>query len=182
MKAFTVLLILVSLNSIGWAQSPAKEILPEDPLAGAAVFSDKQCSWCHSIRKDDLTSRLGPNLASIHLKGSLLDVAGILWNHAPNMMQKMHESRITVPQFNGKEMANLIAFLTAYQYYLQQVGRPPDAGAGESVWKSRCSVCHSFDENWSKPGPSLHYYKNVSPIQMAQAMWNHGPEMAKTML
>lgn len=180
MKKTSVLLILLWLAAVCGAET-TKQILPEDPLAGAVVFSEKQCSHCHSIRKNDLANELGPNLATIHLKGSLLDVAGILWNHAPNMMQKMSESRIAVPQFTGKEMANLIAFLTAYQYYLQQVGKPPDPGAGESVWKTRCSGCHSFEENWNQPGPSLRHYKNVSPIQMAQAMWNHGPEMAKTM-
>lgn len=159
----------------------AQQILPEDPMAGASVFVQKQCSLCHSIRANDLTSRQGPNLGSIHLKGSLLDVAGVLWNHAPGMMQKMAESRITPPRFTAREMANLIAFLTAYQYYLQQVGKPADAAAGAVVWNGKCAICHSFEVDWNKPGPSLRSYKNVSPIQMAQAMWNHGPEMVRTM-
>jgi cytochrome c2 len=181
MRAMFALLFVLALMAPCMAASLEKQILPEDPLAGANVFVEKHCSECHSIRTNDLSNRLGPNLSSIHLRGSLLDVGGILWNHAPNMMQKMAESRIRVPQFTSKEMANLISFLTAYQYYLQEVGKSADPARGESVWKTRCLPCHSFIEDWSKAGPNLSRYRGVSAIHMAQAMWNHGPEMAKTM-
>lgn len=180
MKIFLFATMFIVLAVQALAQE--KQVLPEDPLAGANVFVQKNCYQCHSIKSDEVRSHLGPNLGSIHLKGSLLDIAGLMWNHGPAMSQQMKERKIDVPKFTGKEMANLVAFLTAYQYYLKEVGHPGDPSKGKVVWENKhCGACHSFQENWEKVGPSLHTYRNVSAIQMAQAMWNHGPEMIQVM-
>ncbi|HEY4491343.1 MAG TPA: c-type cytochrome, partial [Acidobacteriota bacterium] len=166
MKAPPILLILF-FSTLAWSQKAGQQLLPEDPLAGANVFVQKKCVQCHSIKSKDLSNRLGPNLGNIHLKGSFLDIAAIMWNHAPFMIQKMEELRIETPKFTGKEMANLVAFLTAYQYYLKEVGHPGDPAKGEIAWKGKqCSACHAFEENWSKVGPSLRTYRSSSPIQM----------------
>ena len=182
MKAIVSTLVLLFAFCMAEAQTASNQLLPEDPLAGANVFVQKNCVQCHSIKSGDISNRLGPNLGNIHLRGSFLDIAAIMWNHAPAMMQKMGELKIETPTFTGKEMANLIAFLTAYQYYLKEVGHPGDPAKGEVVWREKkCSACHAFEENWGKVAPSLRIYKSSSPIDMAQAMWNHGPEMANTM-
>lgn len=159
----------------------AEELLPEDPLAGARIFEQKGCVKCHALGGEG--GRIGPDLGKIYLKGSLYDIAGILWNHAPIMRERMQELKIQRPEFTPQEMSNLIAFLSAYQYYLAQLGRAGDPTAGERLFREKsCIKCHSFEEAWEKPGPSLKYYKNrYSLIGLAQVMWNHGPEMEKTM-
>lgn len=158
-----------------------EELLPEDPLAGAKIFEQKGCIKCHALGGEG--GQIGPDLGKIYLKGSLYDIAGILWNHAPIMRERMRELRIQRPEFTPQEMSSLIAFLSAYQYYLAQLGKPGDPVVGERLFREKsCIKCHSLEEAWEKPGPSLKYYKNrYSLIGLAQVMWNHGPEMEKTM-
>jgi len=154
--------------------------LPEDPMAGARLFQQKGCVQCHSIDSDD--SKIGPNLARVHLKGSLLDLAGAMWNHAPVMQLYMADLRISPPSLTAHEMANLTAFLSAYQYYLKQLGKPGDPERGKQVFQSKnCGLCHSLspDADPAEIGPNLHGYSKLSPIQIAQAMWNHEPAMAQ---
>jgi cytochrome c2 len=79
-------------------------------------------------------------------------------------------------------MTELIAFLTAYRYYLTEVGRPGNPASGKSVFTSKgCARCHGADA-WDKVGPDLSRYRGrFSAIFLAQAMWNHGGEMAAVM-
>jgi cytochrome c2 len=135
---------------------------------------------CHSTGKEE--GKIGPNLARIHLRGSLLDVAGAMWNHAPTMAAKMDELQITAPKLTSQQMANLVAFLSAYQYYLKQLGKSGDPEKGKQVFETKnCATCHSLQPatGAESGAPSLHGYAKLSPILIAQAMWNHGPAMAE---
>jgi cytochrome c2 len=176
----TLLTGVLALGLVFGAANAAEPPLPEDPMAGARLFQQQGCVRCHSIGKEE--DRIGPNLARIHLRGSLLDVAGAMWNHAPTMQTKMEELQITSPQFTSAQMANLVAFLSAYQYYLKQLGKPGDPEKGKQIFEAKnCAACHSLKPERVSDGgaPSLHGYAKLSPIQVAQAMWNHGPAMAE---
>src|SRR5205814_907611 len=74
-------------------------------------------------------------------------------------------------------------FLTAYRYYLTEIGRPSDPAAGAMVFTQKgCASCHAAAGDWKRPGPSLDSYRGrASALLLAQAMWNHGPEMASVM-
>jgi cytochrome c2 len=166
--------------ALGGQVNAAEPPLPEDPMAGARLFQQQGCVRCHSIGKEE--GKIGPNLARIHLRGSLLDVAGAMWNHAPIMQSKMDELKITAPKLSSQQMANLIAFLSAYQYYLKQLGKPGDPEKGKQIFETKnCAMCHSLEPptGAESGAPSLHGYAKLSPIQIAQAMWNHGPAMAE---
>lgn len=157
--------------------------LPEDPMAGARLFQQQGCVRCHSMTGEE--GKIGPDLARVHLRGSLLDVAGAMWNHAPTMQSKMDELHLVPPKLTGQQMANLVAFLSAYQYYLKQLGKPGEPERGQQVFQAKgCANCHSLQPagQASGSGPSLHGYAKLSPIQIAQAMWNHGPAMTKMFL
>lgn len=178
-RLLTVLLGLVLFAG----HTGAEELgpLPEDPMAGARLFQQHHCNRCHAVFVEG-GEKIGPDLARIHFRGSLLDVAGAMWNHAPMMMAKMEELGIEPPRLTSQEMANLIAFLGAYQYYLKRLGRPGDPEKGLRVFEAKgCGICHSLKPGGEagKIGPSLRGYARLSPIQVAQAMWNHGPAMAK---
>lgn len=155
--------------------------LPDNPTAGARLFVQKSCVRCHSLGGED--ARVGPDLGRIHLTGTVLDIAGAFWNHSPVMREKMQDLKIPAPTMTSREMADLVAFLTAYRYYLTEVGEPASSAAGRAVFVSKaCARCHGGGNSWDKPGPSLDRYRGrFSPIFLAQAMWNHGPEMAKLM-
>lgn len=154
--------------------------LPEEPMAGARLFKELACVRCHSMGKEE--EKIGPNLARIHLRGSLLDVAGAMWNHAPTMQAKMEELQITPPRLSSQQMADLTAFLSAYQYYLKQLGRPGDPERGKQVFEAKkCADCHPLGPAVTAKtvAPSLDDYAKLSPIHIAQEMWNHGPAMAE---
>jgi cytochrome c2 len=180
MKPRWIILAIALTLAGGRALAEEPTPFPEDPAAGARLFQQKGCLRCHAIGDEE--SKIGPNLGRIHLKGSLLDVAGAMWNHAPMMHEKMEELRLELPQLTPQEMANLVAFLTAYQYYLTQLGKPGDPAQGQQVFeKKHCAQCHSLQSaaDFEKVGPSLRGYAKLSPIQFAQAMWNHAAPMAE---
>jgi cytochrome c2 len=175
---------LLGLSALAAAEPPSVRLsveLPDNPTAGARLFVQKACVRCHSLGGEE--ARVGPDLGRIHLTGTVLDIAGAFWNHSPVMREKMQDLKIPAPTMTSREMADLVAFLTAYRYYLTEVGEPTNPAAGHAVFVSKgCVRCHGGGDSWDKPGPSLDRYRGrFSPILLAQAMWNHGPEMAKLM-
>jgi cytochrome c2 len=156
--------------------------LPDNPTVGARLFAEKQCVKCHALGGSK--AGIGPDLGRIHFTGTVLDVAGAFWNHAPVMREKMHDLKIPPPVMTSGEMADIVAFVTAYRYYLTELGEPGNPALGQDVFKAKsCIRCHSAaGSDWGKPGPSLERYRGqFSAISMAQVMWNHGPQMAEIM-
>lgn len=156
--------------------------LPDRPTAGARLFAQKGCVRCHSL--GDRQPRVGPDLGRIMFTGTVLDLAGAFWNHSPVMREKMQDLKIPPPVMTSREMADIVALLTAYRYYLTEIGEPGNPAAGRRVFASKgCAGCHDEDgKRWDKLGPSLQRYRGrFSAIFVAQAMWNHGPEMAAAM-
>ncbi len=133
---------------------------------------------CHALRGEG--GGLGPDLgtpSSRPLNGAQL--AGILWNHAPQMWQMMQGQGIETPSLEEKEVADLFALFYAVGY-LDRTGNP---SRGQEVLKAYgCLQCHDLREASSTGIPALiqpGLYS--SPIQLAQAMWNHAPRMARFM-
>jgi cytochrome c2 len=156
---------------------------PDNPTAGANVFVEKNCVRCHGFGTED--ARVGPDLGRIRFRGTVLDLAGVFWNHAPVMREKMADLKIVMPTLDTREMADLVAFLTAYRYYLTEIGRSGNPVAGRAVFEAKgCPTCHATSgaTTFEKPGPRLDRYSGrFSAILLAQTMWNHGPEMADVM-
>lgn len=154
--------------------------LPDNPTTGARLFAEKGCVRCHALAGD--ASRVGPDLGRLHFRGTVMDLAGSFWNHAPAMREKMLDMKIQPPTLSSREMADLVAFLTAYRYYLTEVGQAANPTAGKAVFTEKgCARCHGAGA-WDKPGPDLSRYRGrFSAISLAQTMWNHGGEMATVM-
>ena len=85
--------------------------LPDNPTAGARLFVEKSCVRCHALGGEQ--ARVGPDLGRIHFRGTVLDLAGAFWNHAPVMREKMQDLKIQPPTLTSREMTDLVAFLTA---------------------------------------------------------------------
>ncbi len=156
--------------------------LPDRPSAGARLFGQKKCGVCHSL--EGRPGRIGPDLGRTMLSGTVLDLAVAFWNHAPIMRQKMRELHLQTPPVTADEMADLITFLAMYRYRASESGTAGDAKAGEQIFREkRCAGCHAADETaWGRLGPSLERYHGLlSPVFLAQAMWNHSPKMAAAM-
>ena len=79
------------------------------------------------------------------------------------------------PTLSPQEMADLVAYLFSTQYF----DEPGNLEEGKKVFiKKQCNLCHSKGTKM----PNLSGLKGqISPIFMAQSMWNHGPEMLEKM-
>jgi mono/diheme cytochrome c family protein len=166
-------LILLALAPLGraWAQEQ-----PANPfaatwanLAGATVFRQKGCDVCHAIRGFGPTA--GPELARIDRK-SFFDVGAAMSNH----LRGVNIKRVPL---TPDEVAALISFIFTLQYY----DEPGDPQRGERLFTSKaCVQCHEVAGQGGRSGPSLDFLKRAnSPVLIAAALWNHGPEMAEVL-
>ena len=158
------------------AAKPSKDkeyMPPGDPVKGQRIFNEKGCINCHST--DGKGKTIGPDLGRIEFLGSATELAGVMWNHGPEMWAQMKEKKRPRPVFQGREMADLIAYL----YFLNFSDKPGNAAIGEKLFVAKgCASCHSV------PGKAPDIAKitgQISSIRMAQLMWNHAPKMATVM-
>jgi mono/diheme cytochrome c family protein len=159
-------------------QAPLQPFGPDwGMLAGWDVFVKKGCGKCHAIRGSG--GGIGPDLGRIESGRSFFELGAAMWNHVPRMGARMRELRIDRPTLTGHELGDLIAFLFTAQYY-DELG---SADAGEKVFTAKgCVQCHEVGGKGGHVGPPLDGLKRAnSPVLVAAAMWNHGPEMAETM-
>ncbi len=177
---FAILLVLVPLVAHAGPESPR----PTEPfapawgmLAGWDVFATKGCGRCHAIR--DVGGHVGPDLARIKSGRSFFEIGAAMWDHLPRMGARMRQAGIERPKLTPRELSDLIAFLFTVQYS-DETGDP---AIGERLYTEKaCVQCHEVGGRGRRIGPGLDFLKRVnSPVVVAAAMWNHGPEMAETM-
>lgn len=166
-----ILLFLPLASSI--AQTPPEPAV--NAAAGSRVFGAKGCAKCHTVR--GLGGTEGPDLGRTPRLRSFYDLAADMWNHGPEMIERMKELGIRRPSLSPQETGDLIAFLFTVEYF----DSPGDASAGEAVFNEKqCVVCHQVGGVGGVVGPDLNRLGQApSPIQVAAAMWNHGPAMSE---
>lgn len=161
------------------ASSRAQSIVApaQNPLAGSRVFGSKGCSNCHSL--NGVGGKIGPDLARIGQNRSFNDLAAAMWDHLPQMVAEAKKRGIAFPSLSAPEAGDLIAFLFT-QNYLNAAG---NVDSGKKLFTNKnCILCHQIGGVGGVLGPSLDgVAQSVSAIDVAAAMWNHGPAMAETM-
>lgn len=169
----------ISQGSTSTGESPAPPV--SDPiLQGRRLFEEKGCTRCHGVWGRDGEGRVGPDLGD---KGAawrdMMGFAGSLWNHTPAMLRRMREREIERAAISPEEMGKIAAYL----FYVKQLGGPGDVERGRQLFEERsCARCHQLAGRGGTTGPRLDDLKDhVSTFFMAQALWNHGPEMAEKM-
>ncbi len=162
---------MVDLIAYVRSVSPHSErvyLSPGDPQSGQKVFIQKRCIECHVSggrldlpKKKDFPRTLG-------------QLAGAMWNHSHEMWKRMEARGMARPTLSASEMADLVAYLFSTRYF----DATGDPGAGKTVFlRKQCNTCHTKGKR-----PDLSELKGgISPIFMAQAMWNHGPVMLERM-
>jgi len=143
-----------------------------DPAHGQRLFAEKGCVHCHAVR--GAGGRVGPDLGRT-TGDSYYDIASMMWNHSSGMGRKMEEFRISRPLFEGEELSDLISFL----YFLNYFDEPGDPRVGKILFSEKhCIRCHRVEQEGGSAGPPLDAIpRGTSPLIIAEALWNHGPEM-----
>ncbi len=179
--AFAALAVLVVGVGVAAAQT-ASSSAPPSPfggewasLAGAQVFSQKQCGKCHTVR--GAGGSAGPDLSKAQTGTSFFDVGAALWNHLPRMTARMREQGIERAKLTPAEAANLVAFIFTAQYFDES----GDRARGATLFRSKsCATCHSVGGQGGKEAPALDPMKRAnSPVIVAAGMWNHAPKMTE---
>lgn len=172
-----ILSLLITGLSVGTVLG--QEIpLPQNPLKGQIVFEEKGCVECHAISGYGGTA--GPDLSKEQYFGSVLELASIIWNHAPQMNRKFRQMRMDRPVLSETEMMDLFGFL----YYLRYLGEPGGVAKGMKLLETKgCIKCHRVAGQGGTVGPDLDQVQRyAAPLYMVQAMWNHGPAMQEEII
>lgn len=178
--AFIAVLVaaLLAAPSRGVETDP-REAPPKQPLnEGRQIFEAKGCTGCHSVQGTG-AAQVGPDLGRSGTWRDVMQFAGSLWNHAPAMSAKMREHGMEHPAVSPDEMGRLVAYLFAARFF----DEPGDVARGREVFEQRsCAHCHQLGGHGGTVGPRLDELgEYVSSAFMAEALWNHGPEMAAKM-
>jgi len=77
---------------------------PGDPAQGKVVFTKKQCNLCHTKGKT-------PDLTLLKGQISPILMSQMMWNHGPEMLEKMRKAKVSWQKIDGKEMVDLMEYL-----------------------------------------------------------------------
>jgi len=155
---------------------------PGSVANGQKLLSAKGCKSCHKIAGKG--GSLAPDFTVLNKYSSPMYLAQALWNHGPLMQKKLAELKITVPQFSGKEISDITAYirqatLSSAEFRLS----PGNPSKGKFIFQQKsCGKCHGVTFGEEKMGPNLSKLNlNSSVTEIAGQMWNHSPRMIKYM-
>lgn len=94
---------------IAYLYSLKLEDAPGDFDMGSQIVKEKGCLSCHSSRGNG--AEIAIDLVTLQKMDSPLAIITAMWNHAPAMREKQLEQKLEWPEFNGRDMANLLAYL-----------------------------------------------------------------------
>ena len=166
--------LLAYVREVTGVPRSESRFFPADPGQGWRLFREKSCIACHTVEGEG--GKIGPELGPrSDRRHTMVQFAGAMWNHFPAISRAMEEQHVEWPNFKGREMADLMAFLSRLRYF-EPTGSP---STGKQVFAARgCSRCHGPAGEGSQFGPALRGQSGrYSSITIAAALWRHGPIM-----
>lgn len=157
---------------------------PGDAARGQRLLHTKGCLRCHASHESG--AAIGPDLAALGDTDTPIAWAQAMWNHAPVMEETMRNAGVAWPNFEGREMNDLLAYLRDLAGGSTQETHllPADPSRGETLFESKgCSACHAIEGPGERLGPEAgpRWKPGTSLIQFAGQMWNHAPGMNRMM-
>jgi len=158
---------------------------PGSVYNGSRLIKEKGCISCHSISKKG--GKAAPDFVTLGKKLTPLFLVQSMWNHFPEMSNKMRILQKKFPLLSGKEMVDIEAYIKAASPVSSVLKMTPgNPTKGKMVFKEKkCFKCHSINnagENKKYLGPPLKKVRlNKSVTEIAALMWNHAPSMFKFM-
>ncbi len=155
---------------------------PGDQDKGQTLFRKKGCARCHTVRGG---ASVGPDLASVKGVDTPIRWTQAMWNHAPVMEKRAQEMSIAWPEFEGREMNDLLAYIRASSNAARRETEllPADPERGWKVFRTKsCIVCHAVKGKGGHIGPELgpNHQLPFTVVQFSGLMWNHSPQMWQT--
>ena len=83
---------------------------PGDLDRGKRVYENKSCALCHEARRKETGA---PDLSNTMEAYSPIVLTAAAFGHGSSMIQTMKQQHIDWPEFKGREMADLIAYLNS---------------------------------------------------------------------
>lgn len=148
--------------------------LEGSPRQGSIVFRDKGCVRCHSVNGEG--GKVGPDLGRKRTaQSSLPQLVTAMWNHAPQMWERMRTDHIAYPDLSYDDVAQLLAYL----YMSRHVDQPGDPSRGHKLFTNKkCIRCHAVGGVGGKIGPDLSAATDLTgPMEWTEALWNHASGM-----
>ena len=151
-----------------------------DPDIGAMLFREKNCAFCHSV--GGRGGKRGPPLDLYQPYAAPAFLASSLWNHGPAMLRSMKQRGIPFPQFQERDVIDILAFVRAKgideaksKSYLN-IGNPQK---GKRLFGIKgCVRCHPKNGKNVGIGPNLRKGKlKLRQSAIFGRMWNHGVKM-----
>ena len=176
--------VVMALGLLGVAFTQEAPAPSRDPVAGAGLFASKGCVACHAV--NGAGGAGGPDLGRMPRPIVLYDFAARMWNHLPQMAQRIAATGVSRPYLNADEMSDLIAFVGTVDALGRPgsisgeslaIGEPGDRQRGERlVAETGCLACHALagGDVTGKAGGSFDRWVGfASPWITVSTMWNH---------
>lgn len=156
---------------------------PGDPERGRRLLFDKGCSQCHAV--GERGTRVGPDLSDWASYRNPVSWIQAMWNHAPAMQALMGARGLRWPEFQGTDVADIIAYIRTQatnprrHFYLE----PADPATGRIIFQQKgCTNCHGVRGSAGVGAPQLGDRSLPRTLgQFAGLMWNHSPAMWTSM-
>lgn len=161
--------LIAYIRSVSPTLANGTYLLPGNAQQGRLLFSEKNCSRCHSVR--GVGGARGPDLAEQGRHRSLTQFAAAMWNKAPSMHREMENLSLPLPQLEASEMADIVAYLYSVRYFRES----GNADTGRRRLRDKgCLDCHSIDGRGGGNAPDLGQVRGLgSPPAVIAALWNH---------
>jgi mono/diheme cytochrome c family protein len=147
---------------------------PGDAGRGKQAFAAKHCAQCHGIASPAAGG--GPAVATWQSLADPVILAQQMWNHAGGMQQAFAARKLKWSQLTAQELTDILVYLQNLPE-TRKVARDfsfPASASGQSLFESKgCVKCHTGRLALETR------LKNVTMTEIAAAMWNHAPNMAK---
>ncbi|MEE9167335.1 MAG: cytochrome c [Candidatus Neomarinimicrobiota bacterium] len=157
---------------------------PGNVSEGKELLREKNCLKCHRVGREGASD--GIELDRLQEYASPLYVAQVIWNHGPEMQERMAAMGIERPMFGDRDITDISAYLrelSREESRRRQYMSPGNPKAGAAVFKEKgCSHCHATRPDQASEGVSLgdmDLHRSVTDI--AGTMWNHGNIMRNAM-
>jgi mono/diheme cytochrome c family protein len=153
---------------------------PGDPELGERWFQEKRCAACHSVGSRGGTA--GGPLDEYANYIAPIALAQGMWNHGPGMQSLQAASRIPMPTFIGREIADLQAYIRQASSLRDRevtLLPPPDANQGQRLFATKgCSGCHGARGRGTAYAPGLREAtQQLRVSEIAGRLWNHSARM-----